>query len=135
VRPGTEKGRFLLREILAREREKSGGFFFFFFWCLVIVILKRRRRRREKMAMAAAAKRIMHVESTTTTITSSSSSSYVPASSLTSMPLEVTSTLCFFLSSHENNPILFIFWLQKKLKILRFPIKNNKTHICNSAPF
>ncbi|KAH8939466.1 hypothetical protein BDL97_15G038900 [Sphagnum fallax] len=41
------------------------------------------------MAMAAAAKRIMHVESTTTTITSSSSSSYVPASSLTSMPLEI----------------------------------------------
>jgi hypothetical protein len=25
--------------------------------------------------------------------------------------------------------------LQKKLKILRFPIKNNKAHICNSAPF
>lgn len=73
------------------------------------------------MAMAAAAKRIMHVESTTTTtITPSSSSSYVPASSLTSMPLEVTSTLCFFLSSHENNPILFIFWLQKNWKFSDF---------------
>lgn len=62
------------------------------------------------MAMAAAAKRIMHVESTTTTITPSSSSSYVPASSLTSMPLEVTTTLflSFFSRKQPNSFYLFV---------------------------